>query len=226
LAGQLELTRDGSLPDAVEDQFDQALNNILVILQSQGGSADDVVKLTFYYPEESADRTRHSRALRAMFGERRPPITLIRVVGLADPKYKVEVGASAPGPAPLSPQFEHHQQQRRRMHGQVEDIERPDQCTLDQKAQFLDQMRLGCDRRNGQPARQQQQPKPRQAVKPDQHGWTRASRQWHCLPAASRAEGVSMCLPLRCARFTTSLPAVADCRLPNAECRLPDGRFE
>ena len=47
LAGQLGLTRDGSLPDAVEDQFDRALNNILVIVQSQGGSADDVVKLTF-----------------------------------------------------------------------------------------------------------------------------------------------------------------------------------
>jgi len=30
-----------------------------------------------------------------MFGERRPPMTLIRVVGLADPKYKVEVDAMA-----------------------------------------------------------------------------------------------------------------------------------
>jgi len=68
---------------------------ILVIVQSQGGSADDVVKLTFYYAEEPADRTRHSRALRAMFGERRPPMTLIRVVGLADAKYKVEVDAMA-----------------------------------------------------------------------------------------------------------------------------------
>ena len=95
LAGQLGLTRDGLLPDAVQDQFDQALNNILVIVQSQGASADDVVKLTFYYAEESADRTRHSRALRAMFGERRPPMTLIRVVGLADAKYKVEVDAMA-----------------------------------------------------------------------------------------------------------------------------------
>lgn len=95
LAGQLGLMRDGSLPEAVEDQFEQALQNILAIVQSQGGSADDVIKLTFYYAAEPSDRSRHGRALRSMFGERRPPMTFIRVVGLADPKYKVEVDAMA-----------------------------------------------------------------------------------------------------------------------------------
>lgn len=84
LAGQLGLSRDGVLPEAVEDQFDQALQNILAIVRSQGGSADEVTKLTFYSAEEPADLTRHGRALRSMFGERRPPMTLIRVLGPAD----------------------------------------------------------------------------------------------------------------------------------------------
>jgi len=95
LAGQLGMHKDGAVPEAVEDQFEQALQNILEIVRSQGGTADDVAKLTFYYAVEPVDRGRHGRALRAMFGERRPAMTFIRVLGLADPKYKVEVDAVA-----------------------------------------------------------------------------------------------------------------------------------
>jgi hypothetical protein len=40
------------------------------------------------------------------------------------------------------------------MHGQVEDVERADQCALQEKAQFLDQMGLGRDRRDRHPGRQ------------------------------------------------------------------------
>ena len=95
LAGQLGMQKDGTVPEAVEDQFEQALLNILHIVESQGGSAEDVAKLTFFYAEEPTDRSRHGKALRAMFGERRPAMTFIRVLGLADPKYKVEVEAIA-----------------------------------------------------------------------------------------------------------------------------------
>ena len=95
LAGQLGMQKDGTVPEAVEDQFEQALLNILHIVESQGGSAEDVAKLTFFYAEEPTDRSRHGKALRAMFGERKPAMTFIRVLGLADPKYKVEVEAIA-----------------------------------------------------------------------------------------------------------------------------------
>jgi 2-iminobutanoate/2-iminopropanoate deaminase len=95
LAGQLGMHKDGTVPNAVEDQFEQALQNILQIVTSQGGSAEDVAKLTFFYAEEPSDRGRHGKALRAMFGEYRPAMTFIRVLGLADPRYKVEVEAIA-----------------------------------------------------------------------------------------------------------------------------------
>ena len=95
LAGQLGMHKDGTVPESVEDQFEQALQNILQIVMSEGGSAEDVAKLTFFYAEEPTDRSRHGKALRAMFGDRRPAMTFIRVVGLADPKYKVEVEAIA-----------------------------------------------------------------------------------------------------------------------------------
>ena len=64
LAGQLGMQKDGTVPEAVEDQFEQALLNILHIVESQGGSAEDVAKLTFFYAEEPTDRSRHGKALR------------------------------------------------------------------------------------------------------------------------------------------------------------------
>jgi hypothetical protein len=67
-------------------------------------------------------------------------------------------------------------------------------------------MRLGCDRRNGHPARQQQQPDPWQAVEPDQHRWARASWERDFDWAVSRADGISMFLSCCCAAVTTSRP--------------------
>jgi len=54
------------------------------------------------------------------------------------------------------------------MQGEVEDVQGADQGTLDQQAQFLDQMGLGRDRRNRHPRRAHQQPGPGKAVEPVQ----------------------------------------------------------
>jgi len=95
LAGQVGNRPDGSLTDTFEDQFEQALRNILLIVESQGGVAGDIAKLTFYFAEEPSDRTRIRASLPSVFGETRPTMTMIRVVGLADPKYKLEIDALA-----------------------------------------------------------------------------------------------------------------------------------
>ena len=78
---------------------------------------------------------------------------------------------------PLPPQLQRHQQQRRRMHEQVEDIERAYQCALQEKAQLLDQMGLGRDRRDRHPGRQRQQPDPPESVEPPQHGCALENRR-------------------------------------------------
>jgi hypothetical protein len=77
--------------------------------------------------------------------------------------------ASGPTRAQLPPQLERHQQQRGRMQDQVEDVEWAYQCAMGQKAQLLDEVGLGRDRRDGHPGRQQQQPDPRHAVEKAQH---------------------------------------------------------
>lgn len=48
IAGQVGLALDGSLPPTAEAQFEQALSNVLRIVESQGGSARDIVKINMY----------------------------------------------------------------------------------------------------------------------------------------------------------------------------------
>jgi enamine deaminase RidA (YjgF/YER057c/UK114 family) len=99
LAGQIGNRPDGTLPSTVEEQIVQAYENVRLILASQGGTADDIVKMTIYVAANPTnwDAIRKERA--AMFkGMQPPPSTWVYVSGLIRPEYLVEIEAVAAVP--------------------------------------------------------------------------------------------------------------------------------
>lgn len=100
LAGQVGNRADGSLPEGVEDQAVQALENIRLILAAQGAGPQDIVKLTFYVAAKPASLAKLNAKRAEMFaGTAPPPSTWIQVAGLARPEYLVEIEAVAAVPA-------------------------------------------------------------------------------------------------------------------------------
>ncbi|SDD06004.1 Enamine deaminase RidA, house cleaning of reactive enamine intermediates, YjgF/YER057c/UK114 family [Massilia sp. PDC64] len=100
LAGQVGNRADGSLPEGVEDQAVQALENIRLILAAQGAGPQDIAKLTFYVAAKPASLAKLNAKRAEMFaGTPPPPSTWIQVAGLARPEYLVEIEAVAAVPA-------------------------------------------------------------------------------------------------------------------------------
>ncbi len=95
LAGQVGNRPDGGFPEAVEDQFAQAIDNILAIVASEGGDASAVARLTGYITERPADRTALQRVIRNAFGDTPPAMTLVTVAALFAPHVKAEIEALA-----------------------------------------------------------------------------------------------------------------------------------
>lgn len=95
LSGQVGTRPDGTIPDAVEAQCEQALANLLAILRSQGLGPEAIARITvFLTSAESIPAWRAAR--QAAFGSIVPPAsTLLIVAGLASPAFKVEVEAIA-----------------------------------------------------------------------------------------------------------------------------------
>ena len=97
ISGQVGRKADGQIVGlGMREQYDQALTNIATALKSQGADISNVAKITTYVtnmyefqrPEVRAVRTKH-------FGNHKPASTLVEIVQLATPGYKVEVEAIA-----------------------------------------------------------------------------------------------------------------------------------
>jgi enamine deaminase RidA (YjgF/YER057c/UK114 family) len=100
LAGQVGNRADGSLPESVDDQAVQALENIRLILAAEGAGPQDIVKLTFYVAAKPASLAKLNAKRAAMFaGTAPPPSTWVQVAGLARPEYLIEIEAVAAVPA-------------------------------------------------------------------------------------------------------------------------------
>jgi len=95
LAGQVGALADGSFPVPIEEQFELAMKACLDLLQSQGASAADIVKVTYYLTERPEDFPRIRAAIVASFGDTPPAATYLVVAGLARPEIKVEIDVMA-----------------------------------------------------------------------------------------------------------------------------------
>jgi enamine deaminase RidA (YjgF/YER057c/UK114 family) len=94
LAGQVGVRADGSIPDSVEEQAEIACGNILVSLKEAGMDTGNIAKMLVALVNR--DDLKAYRAGRdRVFGDVRPPTTLLIVNGLANPAWKVEIEVTA-----------------------------------------------------------------------------------------------------------------------------------
>jgi len=97
LSGQLGLRPDGSLPDGLEGQLDQAFANVGTALADAGMGLSDLVRLTVYLTDASPAAVAAYRSRRDLWlaDAPAPAATLLVVAGLAAPQFLVEVDAIA-----------------------------------------------------------------------------------------------------------------------------------
>ncbi len=86
-----------TISDNIVDQVDQTLANIDDALVRAGSGADDAVRVRYLLPDRD-DFEACWPSLRRYFGNSRPAATMI-VVGLQDPRMKIEIEVTALKPA-------------------------------------------------------------------------------------------------------------------------------
>ncbi len=99
IAGQIgrDQVQPSISPDFVE-QFDQALANVIAVVITAGGTADEIVRLVIYVvdKQEYLQRTKEIGArYRARMGKHFPAMVLVEVKGLLDDEAKVEIEGTA-----------------------------------------------------------------------------------------------------------------------------------
>jgi enamine deaminase RidA (YjgF/YER057c/UK114 family) len=95
LAGQIGSNTAGTIvSDRFDEQFDQALANLIAIVTEAGGSAESIGKLTIYVldcAEYVSARKLIGERYRRRMGRHYPAMTLVEVGGLLEPGARVEI---------------------------------------------------------------------------------------------------------------------------------------
>ena len=94
LSGQLGMSVDGTVPEDSLEQMQIALDNILKNLTSANMGVQDLTKLVFYFVGEN-DPNQRRQIIKDFLGDHLPCTTMIYVVALAAPTFKVEIDAWA-----------------------------------------------------------------------------------------------------------------------------------
>jgi enamine deaminase RidA (YjgF/YER057c/UK114 family) len=94
IAGQVGVDADGNLGDGIAEQAERACRNIATILAAEGLKPADIVRLQVFLTDR-ADREAAGQARAKVFGDAKPPSTLLVVAGLATPEFLIEVEAMA-----------------------------------------------------------------------------------------------------------------------------------
>lgn len=99
IAGQIGWTAQGRFEtDDFAAQVEQALKNIVEVLQAAGGKPEHIVRLNWYITDK-AEYVENQRAIgeayRRVIGRHFPAMTLLVVAGLLEPRAKVEIEATA-----------------------------------------------------------------------------------------------------------------------------------
>jgi enamine deaminase RidA (YjgF/YER057c/UK114 family) len=86
----------GKVAGDLAAQIEQAWDNLLAVLASEGMSAADLVKITFFTTDGSPEALKLSREIRARkLGDVAPSSTFLVIAGLAGPDLKVEIEGEA-----------------------------------------------------------------------------------------------------------------------------------
>jgi 2-iminobutanoate/2-iminopropanoate deaminase len=94
VGGQNGVTADGKIADGVAAQTQQALRNVVTVLDAAGATPADVGRLAIYLVEPVDLREAYA-AVGPVWGQHPTAIVVIRVAGLARPDALVEIEALA-----------------------------------------------------------------------------------------------------------------------------------
>ena len=99
IAGQIGWNAQGRFEsDDFVPQVEQALKNVVEVLQAAGGRPEHIVRLNWYITDK-AEYVENQRAIgeayRRVIGRTFPAMTLLVVAGLLEPRAKVEIEATA-----------------------------------------------------------------------------------------------------------------------------------
>ena len=108
LAGQIgwNPARGEIETDDFAAQTRQALRNVMTLLSEAGAEASHLVRLTWYVTsrgEYTDARKQVGAAYREIMGTHFPPMSVVVVAGLLDPRAKVEIEATAVIPPVANP---------------------------------------------------------------------------------------------------------------------------
>ncbi len=96
MAGQVGIRPDGKLAGDLAAQIEQAYDNLLAVLASEGMGPGDLVKITYFTTDASPEALKLSREIRARkLGDANPSSTYLVIAGLAGPDLKVEIEGEA-----------------------------------------------------------------------------------------------------------------------------------
>ena len=97
VAGQVGAMPDGTMANGIEAQAEQALRNIVAILEANDMQAENIVKMaTFPIRADFVEAYRDARE--KVLGDVKPPNTLLVVHALANPEWLIEIEACAAKP--------------------------------------------------------------------------------------------------------------------------------
>ncbi len=99
IAGQIGWNAQAQFEtDDFVGQVEQALNNIVAVLQAAGGEPRHLVRLNWYVTDKAeyvARQREIGEAYRRVLGRHFPAMTLLVVAGLLEPRAKIEIEATA-----------------------------------------------------------------------------------------------------------------------------------
>ena len=94
VAGQTPLSESGEVPEDVGEQAAVVLAKVAAVLHGAGAALEDVVKVT-YFLTDIGDLAAVRAALDEVLPRPRPAASLVEVSGLVDPRFRVEIEATA-----------------------------------------------------------------------------------------------------------------------------------
>jgi enamine deaminase RidA (YjgF/YER057c/UK114 family) len=98
VGGMVGWDAEGRFPPGLVAQVRQALDNIVTVLAEGGGTAEHVVRMTWYVRDMDAylaARNELGKAYRAAMGDHFPAMALVEVSRLVEPEALVEIEATA-----------------------------------------------------------------------------------------------------------------------------------
>ncbi|MER3389175.1 MAG: RidA family protein [Microcella sp.] len=97
VSGIMGYRPDGTMPEGMVAQAEQAYANLRAVLEEAGGSLADIVKVTVFVGEDFMSHREEMRSVRSRFWPSAPypASTLVRVAGFANPEYLFEIEAVA-----------------------------------------------------------------------------------------------------------------------------------